>query len=95
MKENSSDLRQNYKNMNYHRIITEWSFTSSKFITTEGYVLFDEGYILRKLRQKVESLRKKFDLRDPVRYSTQKIDLDKFSYIEKILQQEENFSSKN
>ena len=95
MKENSSDLRQSYKIINYHRIITEWLFTSFKFITAEEYVLPDEEYIFRELRQKVERLRKKFDLRDSVRYSTQKVDFNKFSYIEKVLQQEEDFSSKN
>ena len=95
MKENSSDFRQSHKIINYHRIITEWSLTSSKFITTEGYVLPDEKYIFRKLKQKVERLRKEFGFRDLVRYSTQKVNLDKFSYIEKVLQQRENFSSKN
>ena len=81
--------------MNYHRIVTEWSFTGFKFITTREYVLSDEEYIFRKLKQKVERFREKFDLKDPVRYSTQKVDLDKFSYIEKVLQQEKSFSSKN
>ena len=58
-------------------------------------MLSDEGYISKELRQKIERLREEFDLRDPVRYSTQKVDLDKFLYIKKVLQQEESFSSKN
>ena len=68
---------------------------SFKFITTKEYVFSDEEHIFKKLKQKVKRLREKFDLRDPVRYSTQKVDLKKFSYIKKILQQEKNFSSKN
>ena len=95
MKENSSELRQDQNAINYHRIITKWLLTSFKFTTTEEYVLSDEEHISRKLKQKVERLRKEFGLRDSVRYSTQKVDLKKFSYIEKILQQEEGFSSKN
>ena len=95
MKENSSELRQDQNAINYHRIITEWSFTSSKFITTKEYVLSDEGHISRELRQKIERLREEFGLRDPVRYPTQKVDLKKFSYIEKVLQQGEGSSSKN
>ena len=58
-------------------------------------MLFNEEHIFKEFKQKVKRLKEKFDLKNPVRYFTQKIDFKKFSYIEKILQQEENFSSKN
>ena len=58
-------------------------------------MLFDEDYIFRKLKQKIKRLRKKFDFKDSVKYSTQKIDLNEFFYIKKVLQQEKSFSSKN
>ena len=95
MEKNPSDLRQGHKTINYHRIVTEWPPTGSKFTTTGGYVLPDGGHIPRELRQKVERLRQEFDLRDPVRYPTQKVDPNKFSYIGKVLQQGEGSSSKN
>ena len=95
IKKNLSNLRWNHKIINYHRIITEWSFTNFKFITAEEYVFPDEEYIFKELKQKVKRLREKFNLKNPVKYSTQKVDFNKFSYIEKVLQQKENFSSKN
>ena len=59
-------------------------------------MLSNEDHIFRELKQKIEHLKKEFDLRNFARYSTQKIDLNKFLYIEKILQQEEkNFNSKD
>ena len=58
-------------------------------------MLLNEEHVSRELKQKVKRLREEFNLRNPVKYSTQKVDLNKFFYIEKILQQEENFSSKN
>ena len=68
---------------------------SFKFITAEEYVFPDEEHIFKELKQKIECLRKKFNFRNSIKYFTQKVDLNKFSYIEKILQQEKSFSSKN
>ena len=59
-------------------------------------MFFNEEYVFRELKQKIKRLRKEFNFKDFVKYSTQKINLNKFFYIEKVLQQEEkNFSSKN
>ena len=66
-----------------------------KFTITKDYMLLDEEHIFRKLKQKIKRLKKKFDLRNSVKYFTQKINFNKFFYIKKILQQKKNFSLKN
>ena len=59
-------------------------------------MLSDEEHIFRELKQKIKHFKKEFNFRDSVKYFTQKINLDRFFYIEKVLQQEEkNFNSKN
>ena len=55
----------------------------------------DKEYILKKLKQKIKHLKEKFDLRNSVKYFIQKINLNKFFNIKRVLQQEKDFSSKN
>ena len=82
--------------VNYRNIVKEWLLTNFKFTITKDYIFSNEEHIFRKLKQKIKRFKEKFDFRNSARYSTQKINLNKFFYIEKILQQEEeNFSSKN
>ena len=58
-------------------------------------MFLNEEHISRKLKQKTKHLRKEFDFRNSVKYFTQKINLNKFFYIERVLQQEEDSNSKN
>jgi len=65
-----------------------------KFIKQEEYVLSDENYIFRKLRQMTEIIRKRFDLCNSKKYSLKKINLNQFQYIEQVLKERAS-SSKN
>ena len=49
---------------------------------TKNYVFFDEEHVFKELKQKVKRLKKKFNFRDSVKYSTQKIDFNIFFYID-------------
>ena len=70
--------------------------TEFKFTTTKTYILLNKDYIFRELKQKIKRLKKEFDLKKSARYFTQKVNFNKFLYIEKVLQQEkESFNSKN
>ena len=73
----------------------KWLFTELRFIKQEEYVLSDEEHIFRKLRVMIKNVRKKFDMCDSKKYSHKKVDLDRFQYIEQVLQEEEAFSLKN
>ena len=81
--------------VNYRNIIRKWLLTRFKFIIKKEYVLSDEEHISWKFKQKIKHLKKKFDFRNSVKYFTQKINFNKFFFIEKVLQQEEDFNSKN
>jgi len=45
------------------------SLTKVKFIKQEEYVLLDENYIFRELRQMTEVIKERFDLCDSKKYS--------------------------
>jgi len=70
------------------------SLIEVKFIKQEEYVLLDEDYIFRELRQMTEVTRERFDLCDLKKYSLKKINLNQFQYIKQVLK-EKAFSSKN
>ena len=81
---------------NYRNIIKKQLLTDFKFTITKEYVFPNEKYVFRELKQKVERFKKEFDFKNSAKYFTQKINFNKFFYIEKIIQQEkENFSLKN
>jgi len=65
-----------------------------KFIKQEEYVLSNEDYIFRKLRQMTKVIKKRFDLCDLKKYSLKKINSNQFQYIKQVLK-ERAFSSKN
>ena len=58
-------------------------------------MLFNEEHVFRKFKQKIKRLRNEYDLKNLVQYFIQKIKFNNFVYIEKVLQQEKNFNSKN
>ncbi len=62
------------------------SFTEVKFIKQEEYVLLDENHIFRELKQMTEVIRERFDLCDSKKYSRKKINLNRFQYIEQVLE---------
>jgi len=49
------------------------SFTEVKFIKQEKYVLLDENYIFRELKQMIEVIKKKFNLCNSKKYLQKKI----------------------
>ena len=53
--------QKNSSNIKYHDILMKQLLKNVKFITKDDYVLFDDEYINRNLRQYVKTLRKKFD----------------------------------
>jgi len=57
------------KNIQYHDIVMKKSLTEVKFIKQEEYILLNENYIFRKLRQMTKVIRKRFDLCDSKKYS--------------------------
>jgi len=57
------------KNIQYRDIIMKKSLTEVKFIKQEEYILLNENYIFRKLRQMTKVIRKRFDLCDSKKYS--------------------------
>ncbi len=82
------------KDIWYRDIVMKKSLMKVKFIKQEEYVLSDEDYIFRKLRQMTKIIRKKFDLCDLKKYSLKKINSNWFQYIKQVLK-ERAFSSKN
>ncbi len=69
-------------------------FTEVKFIKQEKYVLFDENYIFKELKQMIKVIRKKFDLCNSKKYSQKKINSNWFQYIKQVLKKQA-FNSKN
>jgi len=70
------------------------SLTEVKFIKQEEYVLLDEDYIFKELKQMTEVIRERFDLCDLKKYSLKKINSNQFQYIEQVLKEKAS-SSKN
>ncbi len=66
------------KDIQYHDIVMKKSFTKVKFIKQKEYVLLNEDYIFRKLKQMIKIIRKKFDLYDLKKYLFKKINLNQF-----------------
>ncbi len=75
-----------HKDIHYHDIVMKKSLTEVKFIKQEEYILFNEEYIFRKLKQMIKVIRKKFDLYDSKKYSLKKINLNWFQYIKQVLE---------
>ncbi len=64
------------KDIQYHDIVMKKSLTQVKFIKQEEYVLLNEDYIFRKLKQMIKVIRERFDLCDSKKYSLKKINLN-------------------
>ena len=57
-----------HKSIYYHGIVMKKLFTEVKFIKQEKYVLFNENYIFRKLRQMIKVIRERLNLCDSKKY---------------------------
>ncbi len=66
------------KSIWYHDIVMKKLFTEVKFIKQEEYVLFDENYIFKELKQMTEVIKERFDLCDSKKYLQKKINLNWF-----------------
>ncbi len=82
------------KDIWYCDIVMKKSLTEVKFIKQEEYVLLDEDYIFKELKQMTEVIRERFDLCDLKKYSLKKINSNQFQYIEQVLKEKAS-SSKN
>jgi len=82
------------KDIRYRDIVMKKSFTEVKFIKQEEYILFNEDYIFKELRQMIKVIRKRFDLCDSKKYSQKKVNSNRFQYIKQVLEKQA-FSSKN
>ncbi len=83
-----------HKDIQYHDIVMKKLFTEVKFIKQEEYVLLNENYIFKELKQMIKIIREKFDLCDLKKYSLKKINSNQFQYIKQVLK-ERAFNSKN
>jgi len=82
------------KSIRYRDTVMKKSLTEVKFIKQEEYVLLDEDYIFKELRQITEVIRKRFDLCDSKKYSQKKVNSNQFQYIKQVLEKQAS-SSKN
>ncbi len=80
------ELIASCKDIWYHDIVMKKSFTEVKFIKQEKYVLLDENYIFRELKQMIEVIKKKFNLCNSKKYLQKKINSNWFQYIKQVLE---------